>query len=49
MVVLALVSGCGAEPDCSFDHVVAEETDGFRLLDCGDLPAWNLFPLSGLR
>lgn len=40
-VVAALVTGCG-EPDCSFDHVVAEYAEGLQLHDCGDLPPWDL-------
>lgn len=41
LVVASLAGGCGAEPDCSFEHVVAEDIAGLELLDCGDLPAWD--------
>lgn len=42
MIFAALGSGCGAEPDCSFEHVVEHETAGRELRDCGS-PTPSLF------
>ncbi len=35
VIVAGLCSGCDSNRDCSFEHVVAEETAGRELSDCG--------------
>lgn len=42
LLVSALGNGCDSGPDCSFEHVVAEEISGHGLRDCG-YPAGSPF------
>ncbi len=42
LLVSALGNGCDSDPDCSFEHVVAEEISGHGLRDCG-YPAGSSF------
>jgi len=35
VLVATLGTGCASDPDCSFEHVVEDETSGRGLRDCG--------------